>query len=477
MRERLCSFPVMLAAALAALAVLTVRSRFNDPDLWWHLRTGQIMWVTHAIPRTDLLSYTTNQHPWVAHEWLSQLSMYAAWKAGDYTGLMLWFCIVTTAFLVIQYASCSLYSGNARVAFLGALTTWFFATIGLAIRPQMLGYTLLACELLILHLGRSRDPRWFYLLPLLFAVWVNVHGTFFFGLIVLAVVFVSGLLNVTAGLLVSRPFDRTQRKALLGAGAFSLAALFVNPVGWRLLAYPLWTILDWRMQLDAVEEWQRLSFDDSRAIGLLAVMGSILVTALVRRMKLYVDELALLTVAFGMAVLHQRLLFAWGIVASPILCRQLGDLYPTSRGKFLPNAILTVAFLGVACVAFPAQGELASQVARGNPVEAVNHIRRTHLTGRMLNEYAYGGYLTWALPEVKVFIDGRSDVYAWTGVFEDYGAWATLRSDPNLLLNKYAIDFCLLSQASPMVRVMRYLPGWSERYADSRSVIFTRDLP
>ena len=150
------------------------------------------------------------------------------------------------------------------------------------------------------------------------------------------------------------------------------------------------------------------------------------------------------------------------------------------RDRILPNAILTFGSLGLAVAAFPAQGALVSQVNRGNPVEAVDFIRRSHLsshlTGRMLNEYAYGGYLSWALPEQKVFIDGRADVYAWTGVFEDYGGWATLRDDPNRLLDNYQIDWCLLSQSAPMARMMSYLPGWSERYSDSQSVIFTRNL-
>ena len=74
-----------------------------------------------------------------------------------------------------------------------------------------------------------------------------------------------------------------------------------------------------------------------------------------------------------------------------------------------------------------------------------------------------------------MFIDGRADVYAWTGVFADYGRWATLRDDPNRLLNHYRIDWCLLSQSAPLARVMRYLPGWSERYSDAQSVIFARD--
>src|SRR3977135_2337246 len=105
---------MMLAAALAALTVLTIRSRFNDPDLWWHLRTGQIIWTGRAIPQTDLLSFTTGQHSWVPSEWLSELMLFAVWKAGDYSGLMLWFCVTVTALLVIQYTGCSLYSGNAK---------------------------------------------------------------------------------------------------------------------------------------------------------------------------------------------------------------------------------------------------------------------------------------------------------------------------------------------------------------------------
>jgi hypothetical protein len=477
---RILSFPVMLASALVALAVLSVRSRFNDPDLWWHLRTGQIIWTTRAIPRTDLLSFTTGGHAWVPHEWLSQLSIYAVWRAGNYTGLMLWFCIATGSLLVVQYVSCWLYSGNAKAAFLGALTTWFFATIGLAIRPQLLGFTLLAGELLILHLGRSRDRRWFFLLPLLFTLWVNLHGSFFLGLIVLAVVVIAGLFNVTAGLLVSRRFDSARRKAVLWAAGLSIAGLFVNPVGVELLAYPLRTIFDHRMQLDAVTEWQRLSFDDVRAFGLLALAGVILLLALIRRTTLYTDEVALLAMAFGLAVLHQRLLFAWGILASPILCRQLADTrdaYVPARNRMLPNAVLIFGSLSVAFLAFPSPAALAAQVRQGNPAQAVDFIRREHLAGRMLNEYAYGGYLSWALPEQKVFIDGRADVYAWAGVFEDYGKWATLHDDPNRLLDKYGIDWCLLSKSSPLARVMSYLPGWSERYSDSQAVIFARNPP
>src|SRR5258708_6605208 len=155
------SFPVMVAATLIVLTVLTVQSRFNDPDLWWHLKTGEIIWTTHTIPRTDLFSFTTNNHEWTAHEWLSQVTLYAAWRFGGNAGLMLWLCVFASLLFITAYALCSLYSGNAKVALLGALVTWFFATIGLGIRPHILGYFPLTGEPLIVHLPRSPNPRCF----------------------------------------------------------------------------------------------------------------------------------------------------------------------------------------------------------------------------------------------------------------------------------------------------------------------------
>ena len=197
------SFPVVLAAMLAVLTVLTVRGRFNDPDMWWHLKTGEIIWNTHSIPRVDLFSFTTNHHPYVPHEWLSQLAIYAAYHFGGYTGLMLWLCVVASLIVIGGYVLCWIYSGNAKVAFAGALGIWLFASVGLAVRPQLIGYLFLICELLILHLGRTRNVKWFFLLPLLFALWVNCHGSFFLGLIVLAVAAASDFAQLRAGLLSS----------------------------------------------------------------------------------------------------------------------------------------------------------------------------------------------------------------------------------------------------------------------------------
>src|SRR6185437_10630630 len=133
--KRVFSFSAMLAGLLGVLAMLTVRSRFDDPDMWWHMKTGEIVWDTHTIPVTDVFSYTTAHLALVPHEWLSQFLIYGAYRFGGYPGLMLWLCFFSVAILIAGYALCSLYSGNTKVGFLGALVIWFFATSVFAIRP------------------------------------------------------------------------------------------------------------------------------------------------------------------------------------------------------------------------------------------------------------------------------------------------------------------------------------------------------
>ncbi len=472
------SLPVFLGAMLVVLAVLSVRGRFDDPDMWWHLKMGQIIWTTHSIPTTDLFSYTTHHHAWVPHEWLSQVLIYAAYRWGGYSGLMLWLCFFTAALFIAGYALCSLYSGNAKVGFAGAMAIWFFSTAGLAIRPQMIGYLFLVFELLALHLGRTRNPRWFFCLPPLFAIWVNCHGSFFFGLIVAAIVLAGSFFNLRTGLLVSSPWLPRQRWMLGLALSLSVAGLLLNPVGTEQILYPLNTMLHQPLGISQVQEWQPLQLNEPRGVAMLVVLLCIFLLLIVRRSELFWDEFLLLALGMWLAVSHRRMVFVFGILAAPILCRLLStswDNYDARTDRPLPNAVLIAASLAVAFWGFPNPQSLSRQVELQSPVDAVAFINNHHLSGNMLNDYVYGGYLIWAAPEHPVFVDGRADIFEWTGVLDEFGKWAMLQSDPNALLEKYRVDFCLLAQQSPMVRVLPLLGKWKVIYSDNQSVIFMRN--
>jgi hypothetical protein len=465
---------------LIVLAVATVRARFDDPDMWWHLKTGEVIWNTHTIPATDLFSYTTNHHAWVDHEWLSQFILYGTYKLGGYTGLMLWLCFCTSALLIGGYALCSLYSGNAKVSLVGALAIWLFGTIGFAIRPHMIGYLLLLAELALLHLGKTRNRRWFMALPPLFALWVNCHGTFFLGLALAGAFWFSSLFTFQSGLLVATRWDPRSRRALTFALLLSGPAVFLNPVGVKLILYPLQTMFVPSIGITQVTEWQPLQFGDARSLAFLGVLGCIFLLVIVRQTELLWQELVLLALGTWLATGHQRLLFVFGILAAPVLSRLLSDTwdqYKAERDRPIPNAVLIALSLVIALWAFPNRGNLTAQVEEQSPVKAVEFIKTHHLSGPMLNDWVYGGYLLWAAPDNPDFIDGRGDIFEYAGVLADFQKWALLQADPNVLLDKYQISFCLLARHSPMVQVMSLLKNWQITYQDDNSIIFTRIAP
>lgn len=468
----------MLASFLTVLAVQTVRARFDDPDMWWHLKTGEVIWTTRSIPSTDLFSFTALHHRLVPQEWFSQALIYGAYKLGGYSGMMLWLCFFTAVLLITGYVLCSLYSGNAKIGFLGAMTLWFFSTVGLAVRPQVVGYILLVVELLLVHLGRTRNPRWFFCLPPLFALWVNCHGSFFLGLIVLGVFLFCSFFNFQVGSLVSSGLDVSRRRMLTLALIFSAAAVFLNPDGVKQVLYPLNTMLRQPVNLGNITEWGPLLLSDARGAALMGVLALIFLCLTLRRSEtLFLHELLLLAMGAWLALSHQRMAFVFGILAAPVVSRLLStfwDGYDIEKDFPVLNAVLIALAILVVFLAFPSRRLLAKQAEDGSPVKAVEYIKTHHLTGNMLNTYVYGGYLIWALPEHPVFIDGRADLYEWAGVLTEYGKWSLLQSDPNVLLDKYDVDFCLLEHDSPMVHVLPLLKNWKEVYSDNASVIFVR---
>lgn len=476
--QRVFSFPVVLVAFLAVLAVLTVRDRFNDPDMWWHLKTGEVIWTSRHIPISDIFSYTTHHHSIIPQEWLSQVLIYGAYRLGGYSGMMLWLCVSTTILLVAGYVLCSLYSGNAKIGFIGAMILWFFSTVGLAVRPQVVGYLLLTVELLLVHLGRTRNPRWFFGLPFLFGLWVNCHASFFLGFFVLGVFLFCSFLDFQASSLVCVRWDRTARLTFSLAAAISAVALFLNPVGAKQVMYPVNTMLRLPINLSQSEEWKPLLVSDPRGIALLGILALVGVVLIIQRKEvLFLDELLMLGAGAWLALNHQRMAFVFGILAGPVVCRLISacwDKYDADKDLPLPNAILlTMAALAV-FFAFPSRQALARQVDAGNPVKAVSYIRTHRLSGNMLNSYVYGGYLIWALPEKPVFVDGRGDVFEWTGVLGEFVKLATLQADPSELLDKYDVSFCLLERDAPMTYVLPLMHNWQRVYSDDKSVIFAR---
>jgi len=87
--------------------------------------------------------------------------IYGAYRLSGYSSLMLWLCFFTASLLIAGYTHCSLYSGNSKTALLGSSDDLVVRDRWLCNSTQMIGFLLLVVELLMLHLGQTRNRRWF----------------------------------------------------------------------------------------------------------------------------------------------------------------------------------------------------------------------------------------------------------------------------------------------------------------------------
>jgi hypothetical protein len=471
------SFPVAMCSLLAALAVITVRDHFDNNDLWWHLKIGQVIWTTHTIPTRDLFSYSAFHYPLVPQEWLSEVSIYCAYLLGGLRGLMAWFCIASALLLILGYLLSWFYSGNAKVAFAGALVVCLFSAVGFAIRPQMVSFVLLLVELLLIHAGRTRSQNWFWGLPVVSCLWINCHASFILGIVVAGVYLGCSFFDFRWRWLVAQRWEPARQRMLALSMAASIAVLFLNPTGWRQIYYPFDFLFHMPSLLRSIQEFAPLSITDEPGIALVAVLVGCLLAAVFGKIPLRFEEFILLGLGTYLSFAHMRMLPVFGAFAGPIVARMVSgfwDNYDPAKDRVLPNAVVMGASVLAIILLFPGQKNLEAQVESGSPVKAVEFMKQNHLSGPVLNDHGYGGYLMWAAPEYPVFIDSRTDVYVWNGVFDQYLKWSNRQTDPSWLPDKYGANVCLVAADSNRDHILGSLKNWQRVYSDEQAVVYVR---
>ncbi|MCX6035326.1 MAG: hypothetical protein NTV38_10180, partial [Chloroflexi bacterium] len=229
-----------------------------DPDFWWHLRTGQLIVQTHAIPNIDPFSFTNSGKPWVAHEWLSELLIYGLYRLGSYGLLIFVFSLVITGAFLFAYLRSPQESRPYIAGFtllLGAIAT--APTWGA--RPQMLSLLITSLFLYLLDRYRKEDKlKYIIPLPWITLVWVNLHAEYFLGLAIVAIYIAGGLIDLLKTKLQKKesPNAPTLKSiltlcAVLGV---SILATFANPNGLHILLYPFQTLTSQAMQ-QFIQEW------------------------------------------------------------------------------------------------------------------------------------------------------------------------------------------------------------------------------
>jgi hypothetical protein len=460
-----------LAVLFLGLFAITA-GNVTDPDVWWHLKTGEYIAEHKTVPRTDPFSYTRAGQPWVAHEWLTELGMYELQRIAGFASLILIFAaFLTTAFFLL-YLRCGRSTYLAGIATLGA--AWATAPIW-GVRPQVLSLLLTSLWLLILERSERTPNLLWWTLPLT-VLWVNLHAGFALGLVLSALFLAADVFETRVKRITP---DNAHKRTFALVLVLDLLLVPLNPNGLRMFSYPIETLRSPAMQ-NYIAEWASPNFHRPEYWPFLIIILSTFVTLSCSRESLRSRDLLLLAVSLFASLGSIRMIPLFVLIASPIIAKRLGTwpriLHPPQhspfRATFNAAIILSMAIFASVRIASVIHNQPEAET-HDFPSRAVAFLRQHPPAGPIFNHYDWGGYLIWKLPFTRVFIDGRADVYGET-LLHDFADVYQFKSSCLQILQRWHIQTIIVPPDSALAAGLQSAPGWTVSYRDSQAVILTK---
>jgi hypothetical protein len=494
----------LIFVALQGVLVFTPLSvrLLGDAGIGWHIRTGQQILAAQAIPRVDSFSSSMAGKPWFAWEWLYDLVVGQLEATLGLNGVVWFTAVVIAAAFAWMFRLLMARGANLAVALVLVLLAASASTIHFLARPHVVSWLFTLIWFWILDSseresgdGNENRARWLWALPLLMLLWVNVHGGFLVGFVLLGIFLLGAvwswfrargdrieelLAKIAAGKRVRR---------LMWVGFLSAVASLVNPHGWKLYSH-IYSYLSNRFLMDHIDEFQSPNFHGvAQKCFLLLLLIAVAVLA-VRGRGLRLSEG--LTVLFA---IYAGLYASRNIpIASILLVMVVGPLLPEAgfaRGFFQRMGAVEKGLRGhawpilavIATLAIAASGGRAGSSVLMDahfdsarmPVAAVNYLEKSGLNGPVLSTDYWGGYLIYRLyPKTRVVVDDRHDLYgeqflkSYLKMIHGERGWEES-------LQAHDTSCVLLPRNAALASILSATGAWKTVYADDVAILFVRD--
>ena len=443
--------PRWLVPALAVFAVATtvklgIRA-VSDPDAWWHLRAGAYLLSHWRFDGPDPW-VPFSSRPFVLTQWLPEV---VAQKGYQLFGLpaVAWLRCAAMLALISALVWAGRQAGDAVPAIIAALAALIGAGGSLSERPQLVSFVLLAITVgAWWKSAGDLKPRW-WLAPMTF-LWACSHGMWGVGVLV-------GL-AVVAGLALDRRLDRRTAARLLAVPALSIGAAALTPVGPRLLLTPLEVSSN---ASQFVQEWQPTDARNIFAAVTLAMIALALLPWIRGTSARPWWQIALAGSAVVCTLAMFRTIPIGSIIAAPLLASSLQEQrgHPpvalSRRGAWAWVGLTTAA----AILAMPIAAAVA-QAPSGWPEGLRPQLAAIPAKTVILNDYAAGGWLLWAEPQLTPVIDLRSEIYS-LGYIRQYIRTEQVLSGWQTLLHQTRPRYALLKANAPLTVALREQLHWS----------------
>ena len=445
---------VAMAAALVTLVYCLflfqgTRQLFRDSDAGWHIRNGESILATGALPHTDPWSFTRGGQSWYAWEWLSDLVSGAIHREWGLKGVALFYAAVIAAGVWLWFRLHWALGGNFLIACAMAPLLLSTCNIHWLARPHVLSWLGMLWAMFPTDPGLTRTA-------VLTAIWANVHPSFFFAAL------------RTANLRPAR---------CLALTALIAVVPLLNPYGFRLYVH-IWHYLTDRELLSRIAEFQSFDFHTEGSAQIIAslllgVIGgtlaltqgrwrhfviSLIITAMALRSARALPLVALLLLPVANASITAALT---GFPAFLAYGKNLRVFDARFHGAALVPLVLLLMWKWMPAANFPADQF---------PVAAYPHLPAE---GRLFAPDKYGGYLIYrSAGHRRVFFDGRSDLYG-AEFLKRYGRMMQLRPGWREYFDSFGFTHALVPADAPLGPALLQL-GWREIYRDKVAVLLER---
>jgi len=500
------------------LIAYTTNIEIKDLDLWLHLAMGKFITLNRYVPDVDILSNSIAGAPWINHEWLFQVIVYNIYSMWGPDGLLRMQSIIVTITMLLLLLLGYNREKLLTISFVLCLVYLIFQQ-RFTLRPDL--YSLLFFTLFIYILALKIDKKWsVYFLFFVQVLWSNIHGFFFFGPLFVLIGLVSEWMKRhvklpmewnESGRLTDGEFRRLRRIFI-----FVVLACFINPAFIEGALYPIGVFFsissgskiffEYIQELQPPITWENI-LDTNRYLYYKVLIFLSFASFVFNRRNIDISALIfwIIFLLLSLKAVRNCTFFAFAaylVIVTNMIQIKYNDILPIkfTEKKFEYLTMIVAKFLFLLWIIQYATGiigqsyydfdkyELKSEFGgvslRSYPTKAVDFLVENKIQGNFFNDFNSGAYLLGrTFPDIKVFIDGRTEVYG-PEFFKRYRKmWD--RGDEELLneiLPKLNITGALLNSSRQHVpkEILKYFyhrKDWISVYFDYDGIVFLKNVP
>src|SRR3984957_9361121 len=485
--RRITPGQVLVAAAFVVILCVIVR-RGGDPDIFWHLVTGQWMVDNHQVVSHDLFTFTVAGKQWIDPEDTTEIIAYLVYKVGGLALVSLAFGAVSFVGFLLIWRRVQLDASNKVIA---AIAIGIAALGGVLVwgpLPQMITFTLSCLELLWLDRYLRGKSRAIYWLPLVMVAWANLHGGFLFGLVPVGVAGFVEIIHWIRG--VDGDEHKRRVRNLIIIFVACVVADFLDQRGISLYGYVIQPQFS-GVQQSFIAEWQSPNFHVLEERGFELMVLLIPIAFALRRPSLWDVCLTLAVTYLALSAVRHSALFVaaetpmliWSFSAGwdRIALARRATAWMALRSKLMLGgaaAVLVVAIVGTGLFVRSTLDRQTTATAANFPVGASNWLAAHPTVGtHMFNQYGWGGYLIsrfYPDPNRKVFSFGEATLLG-NKVMQQVADVELGNPDWQQIFAEYDIDYVVDVPEAPEVLALQVDPQWTQVYDDGLAVIMVKN--